>query len=81
MPGDHALDSVEIYDAATGRWSTGAALGEARTHATTTVLDDGSVLIAGGTVGGAPFYIDNIKVSDYTPAELQAVPDGVEIFR
>ena len=47
-PGDHALDSVEIYDVATGRWSTGAALGEARTHATTTVLDDGSVLIAGG---------------------------------
>jgi WD40 repeat protein len=43
-----ALASAEIFDPKTERWSPTAALAEARTQFTMTLLGDGRVLVAGG---------------------------------
>jgi N-acetylneuraminic acid mutarotase len=46
-----ALASTELYDPLSGRWTTVAGLGDARFGHTSTLLTDGSVLVAGGTAG------------------------------
>ncbi len=56
------LDWAEIYDAATGTWSTTGSIGDERSEHTLTLLDDGRVLVAGG-------------VRD-VPAELYDPSDG-----
>ena len=56
------LDWAEIYDAATGTWSTTGSIGDERSEHTLTLLDDGRVLVAGG-------------VRD-VPAELYGPSDG-----
>jgi N-acetylneuraminic acid mutarotase len=43
-----ALASAEIFDPKTERWTSTAALAEARTQFTMTLLADGRVLVAGG---------------------------------
>jgi hypothetical protein len=48
-----ALDSVEIYNPATGKFSSFGTLTEARQNHTATMLQDGRILIAGGV--GRPF--------------------------
>lgn len=45
------LRSTEIYDPAADAFVTGGALAEGRTNHTATLLDDGSVLVAGGAGG------------------------------
>jgi len=47
-----ALDSVEVYAPATGRWLPGPPLGQAREGHSASLLVDGSVLVAGGTREG-----------------------------
>lgn len=42
------LNSVEIYDAATDTWSTGAPMRQARAGETATLMPDGDVLVTGG---------------------------------
>ncbi len=47
-----ALASVELFSPATGRWTPGPPLAEARGNHTATLLPDGTVLVAGGTREG-----------------------------
>ncbi|HUP69940.1 MAG TPA: kelch repeat-containing protein [Acidimicrobiales bacterium] len=48
---DEALDSVEVYDPATGGWTGEPAALAARTDHSATTLGDGQVLVAGGRLG------------------------------
>jgi hypothetical protein len=52
-PGPSAIDSVDLYDPATARWTASAVMAAARTFFTATLLPSGAVLFAGG-VGVLP---------------------------
>jgi large repetitive protein len=47
-PGPNAIDSVDLYDPATARWTASAVMAAARTFFTATLLPSGAVLFAGG---------------------------------
>jgi tRNA A-37 threonylcarbamoyl transferase component Bud32 len=52
-----ALASAELYDAASGSWTTTASMSRARSYASVTVLDGGKVLVAGGALDNAPLAL------------------------
>ena len=47
-----AASSVELYDPVAGTWTTTDALNAARQYQTATLLANGQVLVAGGTLDG-----------------------------
>ena len=61
--GHPELDTIELYDPETGRWTSGSPMSGRRSGATATPLADGRVLVAGG------FYAGMLKSADiYDPA-------------
>lgn len=50
------LNSAELYDPYTGRWTLTGSMASARYYHTSTLLDDGQVLIAAGTTSSAELY-------------------------
>src|SRR5689334_1673064 len=54
MIGGLAVDSTELYDPATGKWTTGAHMRMVHYRHTATLLTNGMVLVAGGAGGTTP---------------------------
>lgn len=63
-----AVFAAEIWDPATGRWTTGASNAVNRTyHSSSILLTNGTVLTAGG---GAPGAVNNLNADVYYPPQL-----------
>jgi WD40 repeat protein len=64
--------SAEIYDPATGKFTTTGSMSAARANATATLLADGRVLIAGGQGCSNPKHCTNIRSGDIQQDLLSA---------
>lgn len=65
-PGPKAIDSVDLYDPATARWTASGVMAAARTYFTATLLPSGSVLLAGGAGVGPGPVLPSAEI--YAPA-------------
>ena len=73
------LPSAELYDPDTGQWTFTGALGTARALHTATLLDDGKVLVAGGSsccADASPICTYLTSAELYDPATGQWSPTG-----
>jgi hypothetical protein len=52
--GGATLATAQLYDPASGAWTSTGAMSQPRTDATAVVLDNGTVLVAGGADNGVP---------------------------
>ncbi|HVE47466.1 MAG TPA: kelch repeat-containing protein [Acidimicrobiales bacterium] len=76
--GGDAAGSAEVFDVATSAWSTAGSLSPARTAVSATLLDDGSVLVAGGRTDSGPVGV----AETYNPASgLWSTVDSLETAR
>jgi WD40 repeat protein len=71
----HVLNSVEFYDPVTGRFTGGAAMLQTRYKSIAVSLDDGSVLVAGGSAA------DLVEVYDATAGRFRPVAGGSGTLR
>lgn len=72
--GADAVYEAEVWDPATGRWTTGARAANIRVyHSAALLLPNGTVLSSGG---GAPGPVDNQNVEIYYPPNLFQTVDG-----
>lgn len=66
------LDTVELFDPATGRWTSGSPMSTRRSGGTATTLADGRVLVAGGFYAG---MLESVDIYDpATGSWTQAAP-------
>ena len=74
-----ALTSAEVYDPATGEWSSAGAMTDARYGHTLTKLDDGRVLVVGGSEGATAEMYDPTKgtLGTWSSAGSMAYEHGV----
>jgi hypothetical protein len=63
----NVLSSTEIYDPGSGQFSSSGSMGSARQEAVSALLDDGRVLIAGGTGIGTADLIELNSAVLYQP--------------
>jgi hypothetical protein len=76
--GDNAVLPVEIWDGATGNWTTGAPSAVYRGyHSTAALLPDGAVLVAGG---GIPGPVLNLNAQIYYPPYLFQQANGGSVL-
>ena len=68
QPGAHALQTTEIYDPSTDRWAAGPDLFEPRMGGYAVVLQDGSILLLGGTAS-----LNTEGETPYCPQPLSSV--------
>jgi hypothetical protein len=61
------LASAEIFNPATGTWTQTAGIGQARSRHTLTLLDNGKVLLAGGT--------DSVFISEFSGCQFNPLKD------
>jgi hypothetical protein len=66
-PVDHTLSSAELYDPATGAWTTTGSMNTSREFHTTTLLPNGLVLVAGGNNGSGRTFTLLASAELYTP--------------
>lgn len=67
-PDGTGIYPAQIFDPATGTWSSAATPSVARKHATSTVLPNGKVLILGGLIYYPPSWMGNGDGTIYNPA-------------
>ena len=58
------MSSAELYDPATGSWSSTGSLAFSRYRYTATLLPNGKVLVAGGVCGCNPSYLSSAELYD-----------------
>jgi len=58
------LNSAELYDPATGSWSTTSSMSTPRQDHTATLLPNGKVLVAGGYTSTSPYYLSSVEIYD-----------------
>ena len=73
-PGPQVLASAELFDESTGQWTAAAPMSTPRTGATATLLQDGRVLVAGGTTDATTEIYDPV-------ADRWAPADGLSSAR
>jgi len=73
------LNSAEIYDPSTGRFSATGVMGARRLNPAATLLQDGRVLIAGGSTDHVPLTGSVVITASYHGGPIEETPGGTTL--